>query len=372
MVTGLSGEQARLFRLRAQSLVNDDNPAAAIPTVIHDCGGVQAQDARQAPLAIRARSREVTVADVEAARIEDRSVIRTWCMRGTLHYLTTEDVSWLLPLFGPLYVDRGQRRLTQLGLNEDDCERAMAVVRSALADHGPLTRGEIAERLLAEGFAFDPDGQAPIHVVRRACLEGIAIEVGAADDRERYGLLDEWLSLDPAPEQIDALAELARWYVAAYEPATLDDFYAWSGLYKRDVRSGWEAIEDELTEVDIAGERAWTLSAPATVEPDDTPIVRLLPMYDSYFLGHEDRELVVPDEYIDRVYPGGGVIRATVTVDGLAAGTWTLDQTRPVATVVVEPFEPLAEAVETGIEAEVEDIGRFLGRDVEYRITKLT
>ncbi|WP_254533455.1 winged helix DNA-binding domain-containing protein [Natrinema gelatinilyticum] len=371
MVTCLSVEQARLSRLRAQGLANDSNPAT-VPTVVHDCGGVQAQDARQAPLAIRARSRGVTIADVEAARIEKCSIVRTWCMRGTLHYLATRDASWLLPLFGPLYVERGQRRLTQLGLDEADCQRAMAVVRSALADHGPLTRTEIAERLLAKGFAFDLDGQAPVHIVRRACLEGIAVEAGSADDQERYALLDEWRSLDPAPEQMDALAELARWYVAAYEPATLDDFYAWSGLYKRDVRSGWEAIEDELIEVDIAGERAWTLTAPPPVEPDDTPIVRLLPMYDSYFLGHEDRELVVPGEYSDHVYPGGGVIRATVTVDGMAAGTWTLDRTGTVAEVVVEPFGPLAEAVETGIEAEVKDIGRFLGRDIEYRITELT
>lgn len=353
--------------MHAQGL-DERGTETTVAAAVRDCCGLQAQNARQAPLGIRARGPELTAADVEAARVDDRSIVRTWCMRGSLHFVTTDDLPRELSLFGPLYVYRGQRRLADLGLDEDDCERAMGVLRDTLADDGPLTRDEVVERLLAEGFEFDPDGQAPVHVVRRACLEGIVIEAASRDGEETYALLDDWIPLDPSADREDALADLAQRYVAAYEPATPEDFYSWSGLYKRDVRAGWEAIEDDLTEVEIEGKQAWTISDPDAVDADESPIVRLLPMYDSYFLGHEDRDLVLPDEYADQVYPGGGVIRATVVVDGLAAGTWTLDRSRETPVINVEPFEALDAGVEEGIEVEVSSIGRFYGLDVDLEL----
>lgn len=369
MVVELSNARARQLRLRAQGLV-DRRERTATADVVHDSCGLQAQEASKAPLGIRVRSQGVTASDVEAAREEERTIVRTWSMRGTLHYVTVADLSWLQSLFGPLYIDRGARRLADLGLDEDDRDRAVEIIRDALTHHGPLTRSEIADRLLDEGFQFDPDGQAPVHVVRRACLEGVACEAASPDGTETYALLDDWVSLDPAPDRENALAELARRYVTAFEPATPDDLYKWSGLYKRDVRTGWDAIEDELTEVRVAGETAWTISPPNAVESDGTPVVRLLPMYDNYFLGHRERDLVIPDEYTKHVFPGGGIIRAAVVVDGLAAGTWKLDRTRATPTVLVELFESFDRAVESEIEKEVENLGRFLDRGVEYTISE--
>lgn len=368
MPVELSAEQARLLRVRAQCLTGDEVLDASVADTVRNCCGLQAQDAGQAPLSIRARCRGVTAGDVQRARFEDRSIARTWSMRGTRHYVATEDLSWLRSLFGPLYVDRGQRRLTQLGLDEADCERAMAMLRDALQESGPHTRDEIASQLLDEGFDFDPDGQATIHVVRRACLAGIAVEAAPRDGQETYALLDDWLSIDTPPDRAAALTELARRYVAAHEPATVDDFYSWSGLYKRDVRTGWQAIEDDLIEVEVAGERAWIASNTDVLESIETPNVRLLPMYDSYFLGHEARDLVLPEAYADRVFPGGGVIRSTVVVDGLAAGTWKLDRSQKTALLRVEPFEAVESAVEAEIESEAASVGNFFDTDCTVEI----
>lgn len=368
MATELSREQARLFRLRAQGLVSDGHPVTSVAQVVHNCCGLQAQDSRQAPLSIRARGRGLTVVDVEQARIEERSIVRTWCMRGTIHYVTVADLPRLLSLFGPLYVDRGQRRLTELGLDEDDCERAVSIIRDALADDGPLTRDELADRLLDEGLEFDPDGQAPAHIVRRACLKGMAVEAASRDGEKTYALINDWVSLNSTPNREDALAALARRYVAAYEPASLDDFYMWSGLYKRDVRTGWKAIKDELSEVDVSEERAWVITSSDVVDFADTPIVRLLPMYDSYFLGHQNRDLILPAEYADQVFPGGGLIRATVIVDGLAVGTWKLDRSHATPIITIEPFDSFSTVVEAEIESEVDAIGQFLDDDVDLKI----
>lgn len=369
MPIDISETQARLLRLRAQRLDHSRETLTTVADVAHDVCGIQAQDTDQAALGVRVRSTGLTVADVDAARVAERSIVREYCMRNTLHFVSVADVPWLLSLFGPLYVKRGRTKLATVGLDDSDCERAMGIIRNAIAGQGPLTRPELAAELLASGFDFDSSGPASYRLVRRACLEGIVCKAGFRDGTETYALLDSWVSLDSAPDEETALAELARRYVAAYEPATLDDFYKWSGLYKNDARIGWAAIEDELTEVSIAGQQMWTLSVPDTaVKSDDTPIVRLLPKYDSYVLGHQDRALILPEEHTSQMQPRSTEIRATVLVDGRIVATWKLDRSRKTHSLSIHPFDTFTPAVESGIETEVEDIKRFLGSDIALEI----
>lgn len=169
MTIDLSREQAGRLLLQAQGLTDAQGNGATVASVVHDCSGVQAQDPRQAQLGIRARSNGLTAADVEAAQVKERSVVRTWCMRGTLHYVTVADLSGLLSLFGPLFVKRGRRRLAHLGLDDDDWDRAVVVIRDALADDGPLTRGEVTERLLSYGSSSIPTARRRF----TSCVESV-------------------------------------------------------------------------------------------------------------------------------------------------------------------------------------------------------
>ena len=107
------------LRLRAQRL----HPEAAreatnVAHLVRDLCGLQAQDLSAATLAVRPRSSGLTASDVERARLEERTIVRTWCMRGTLHLVAADDLGWLLPLLGPVFVRKSQRRYDQLGLNE--------------------------------------------------------------------------------------------------------------------------------------------------------------------------------------------------------------------------------------------------------------
>lgn len=373
--------QARLLRMQSQRLLPSPESPSAVSAVARDVCGVQAQDRGQAALGVRARSTGLTASDVLAARVEDRTVVRTYAMRCTLHLVATEDLPWLLALFGLLYVKRGKRRLANAGLEEEDCVRAVGLIRDAIADRGALTRPELAQALLEEGFDFDPSGPASFRLVRRACLEGAICRAGFRDGSETYAALGEWtgLDLDLGTASYDgaALAALARRYLAAYQPATVDDFHKWSGLYKKDAAAGWNAIRNERTEIAVSGEPAWILrSAESTLGLYDAaeigePMVGMLPMYDSYLLGHRSRDLILAERYTDRVQPRSTEIRATVLVDGRVSGIWKFekfDRSRGTGTVHVTPFEPIGEAVRAGMEREVEDIGRFLGSEFDMRV----
>src|SRR5690242_12140774 len=86
-------------RLAAQLLSGP--PAEGTLQVAGHLLAVQAQDQRGARLAVRARSRARSAAEVDDALTQDRCVVVTWLNRGTLHLVRTEDYWWLHPLTTP-------------------------------------------------------------------------------------------------------------------------------------------------------------------------------------------------------------------------------------------------------------------------------
>jgi hypothetical protein len=222
MAISLSDDQVRLLRLRAQWLT--PRPGDTVPGVAHlvkELCGIQAQDAQAAQLALRVRSAGLVAADVERTRVQERTIIRTWGQRGTLHLLATEDLGWLLPLFGPVFIAASQRRRAELGLDEDTCARGIRVIRDVLANQGPLTRAELVEQLALRGISLE--GQARPHLLYRAALEGV-ICLGPDRGREpTYVLISDWVDLGHALSEETAYAELARRYLNAYGPAIPED-----------------------------------------------------------------------------------------------------------------------------------------------------
>jgi Winged helix DNA-binding domain len=263
-------------------------------------------------------------------------IVRTWAMRGTLHLIATEDLPLVLAIFGPLHIDRGQRRLTELGLPPELAERSTAEAAAILAEDGPLTRHELSARLRERGVPVEAEGQAAIHVVRRAALAGVLVEVGVRGREELYGRIDP----GPLPDRDAALTELGPRYAAAHAPATAEDFAVWSGLPAADVR------------------RAWQDPDPPSGEPEEGP-VRLLPAFDEWLLGWASRDLAVAPEHSRRVAPGGGIIRPIAIADGRVVATWRLD--RRARRVELDAF---GRVPRREIQAEAAALGAFLGLDL--------
>ena len=111
---------------------------------------IQAQSFDAARHQIRVRSTGLTAADVDRAFGEERSVVRTWLMRGTWHLCAVEDVRWLVGIFGPVINELGAARMRNLGLDASTCARGVAVIRKALAG-GPMARREIRTNLVSAG-----------------------------------------------------------------------------------------------------------------------------------------------------------------------------------------------------------------------------
>ena len=371
MTLTLSASQARLLRLQAQRLLPAGPGSPSSPArVLQDVTGVQAQDLPAALLSIRARSTGLTASALQQARQEERSIVWTWCMRGTLHLVAAEDARWLLPLLGPRFIATGRRRFRQLGWDKDRAAAGLQLLQAALArsDEG-LTRPEIV-RLLQEND-LPAEGQAPFHLLYRAALEGILCHGAHREDEATYVLLAEWLGRpQPLPRQ-EAVTRLVLRYLQAYGPATPEDMARWSGLKLGDIRQAWERLDNQLLPAELEGEPAWLLRSHLPRLDEDLerlaaarPLVCLLPRYDTYLLGYAGRDLAVEPEHARRVHPGGGIIHPVLLVDGQARGTWKTKQRAVHLELVLQPFRDLPPSLLPHVEAEVADLGRFLEEEV--------
>ncbi len=355
-------DPARLARLRAATQLLHRPASAKDPAEIaRSIAGAQAQDVYAGPLTFRSRSRRLKAADITRARTEERSLLRTWVMRTTIHLIPTEDAGWWLPLFEPGIERWSRRRLEQLGMPAGHPDKALRVIAKALADEGPLTRPEAAERVVESGIKLNQHTR--LHVVGLAVTSGVAC---LGPDRGRTTCLvrrEDWIGKPPRFDRDQALAELARLYVRAFGPASDRDFVYWSGLPLRDVRAGLEAVSKEIEEVRVGEQRLLVIRGGLPRLPA-TGQVRLLGNFDTYLLGWKDRDFSVTGEHAVHVKEGGGGwIRPVILEDGVVVGGWR--SSRKGGRLEITLNLPKAERDRLGakIDAEVADLARFEGME---------
>ena len=361
------------LRATAQRLTHSAAARATPATILHDVVGLQAQLWSATTLGMRARSAGLDAGKVARALNSDRSLVRTWLMRGTLHVVAAGDVRWLLHLLGPVFARARSTRHAQLGLDDDLKGSGVAAIRKILTGSGPLTRYELVDHLRSRQVALDPKTQAPIHLIGLAALEGVlCLGPDRNDGESTYVLLDDWLAQERLPSREAALSELARRYVAAFGPATVEDLSTWSGLPIHDARSAIDGASASLVEVRLQGQPGFLIKGRLTLEekPHRTD-VRLLPAFDTYLLAYRRRDLAVPQPLQRRLQRGGGWLHPAVVVNGRAVAAWSLRKSgRRGGQVTVEPFAEIGPTVRAGIEMEVDDIGRFLDLHMMVNFTQ--
>jgi hypothetical protein len=332
-------------RLSAQLLAGP--PAKDPETVVERLLAVQGQDPRGARLAIRARSEGLTASDVDRA-LDDRTLLITWLNRGTLHLVRSEDYPWLQALTAPRLVTSGARRLAQEGVVPDAAERGVRTIERALADEGPLTRGQLRERIAVAGVRTE--GQALVHLLLQVSLRGIAVRGPMVGREHAYVLVRDWLGRQAPIDRDRALAELALRYLAGHGPAGERDLAKWAGLPLRDARAGLGAIASKLIEredglVDLA-------RRPAAAE---LPPPRLLGSFDPVLHGWVSREPMLVDK--EPIITLNGVFRPFALVRGRAVAVWSLRA----GEVTLKPFGRLTRADAAALRADALAVTSYLG-----------
>ena len=341
----MTSEHLRRAWARAQLLDGRGRSGVAgVAGVAAAVGGLQAQDWTAAALAVRARGGARTRAEVDDA-LTRGDVVVTWTLRGTRHLHARADAAWMVRLLGPVFNRPNGRRARQLGIDAPVGDRAVAALREAVAD-GPLDRDQV--KTLLAPLGVDPSGQAPIHLIARAAMEGVLTVLPGRP--ERYAAVAPKAAAEPTA---DPAVELARRHLAAFGPATVDDFRSWSGLPSATARKAWAALHDEV--VAVAGGRSVLADPPRPARAAGRrPLApRLLGAFDTLLLGRADRSLLVAPEHARKVNAGGGILKPTVLVDGAVVGTWSASRGR----IDILSFEGDLDA---DLGSEVAVVGAFL------------
>ena len=322
-------------------------------------GAVQAQDYSGGLWGIGLRLPGSTLDDIEKALI-DRKIIRTWPMRGTLHFVPAQDARWMLDLLTPRVIRRSARRYKELGLNDEIFRRSEGLISQELVGGRQQTREALYD-VLARG-GINPEGQRSYHILGYLAQKGV-ICLGAREGKQQtFVLFDEWVAESRRLERDEALTEIARRYFTSHGPATLQDFVWWTGLAAAEAKAGLEIVKQELMQEEIDGKHYWfsPLSVPA--REDGAPIASLLPNYDEYMVGYKDRSAMFPalPEKSDSQAYGRIALNHTIVIDGVVVGGWRREKKNDRIVVRTKLFRPLDDAEKDALSMAVVRYGAFL------------
>lgn len=362
MSTRASRSDLARLRLERHGLAKDglNGPQAVVERLL----AVQAQDYAAARWALAARSPGSTEADVVAA-INSGAIVRSWPMRGTLHFVPPRELNWMLELTTPRLLAAFRGRRDQLGLDEHTEERAREVALEALSGGRELTRPQFLEVLESKGIVTE--SQRGYHLIGYLAQTGILCWGRHVGTQQALVLLDEWVPRPRVLERDEALGEFVLRYFDGHGPATLKDFAWWSHLTMKDARVGLAVAGDQLSEIDVAGVTHYLAASADRGELGARPRQRVpvlaLPAFDEYLLGYQDRGVAIDDERTQLVIPGkNGVFMPLLLINGRVAGTWRKHSSPRGVVVEPRPFAELSSRQFAGLESSIRRYGAFLGR----------
>lgn len=326
-------------------------------------GAMQGQDYSGTLWAVGLRMNHATEQHVEQA-LADRRIVRTWPMRGTLHFVAAQDVRWLLQLLTARVIAQTAGRYRQLELDEATFAASKKVFVSALEGGKQLTRDEVYQHLEQAGIATT--GQRGYHMLVRAAQDGLICFGAPSGNQQTFTLLDEWIPSTKPLTREEALAELARRYFTSHGPATLPDLMRWAGITTAEAKIGLNAVEKELIQATLDGLVYWM--SPETADTQINPAdLYLLPGFDEYILGYGNRDAVLDPAHAQAICPGGnGVFSPTIVINGRVVGTWKRVLKKDRVLITPDPFYPLTKCESEAFVVAAERYAAFLGLSVAF------
>jgi hypothetical protein len=359
----LTPNDVRALRLRSLLLLGAPDPPTTVSGVARWFGALQGQDMSSLEWSLGVRLPGTTAAGIATA-LEDRSVVRTWPMRGTLHLVPSRDARWMVRILGERPLANAARRRAMIGLEERVAERAVEVLQDALAGGRRLTRPRCMATLAEKGI--DVGSQRGYHVLWFASQRGVTAIAPTVGKDQTFVLLDEWAPEHADPARDEALGVIALRYFRSHGPATRGDFGRWTGLTAADARTAIDVVADALVRVETEiGE----MIGPADlldVRPVDLAAEShaVLPGFDEFMLGYQDRSVSLDPGHLDEVLPGGnGVFRSTLVRNGRVIGTWSRTLRPRIVAVEARPWSAASRPERVSFERAFSSYGAFLGRE---------
>lgn len=324
---------------------------------------VQAQDFGASNYAIGVRGDGLKLADITNA-INERQIVRTWAMRGTIQFVAAEDTRWMLKLTEPIIRARFGPRHRELEIEDSDIAQVEKLIVKALEERGAVMRKDLFALLEENGI---PTGDyRGMHLLYPAALKGLICHGPMEGKQPTFVLMDDWVKNSRSLENDEALAEFALRYFVSHGPATLKDFTWWSGLRAGDARAGLEAVKSRLVSETVDDVTYWR--SPETI-PNDVQYdpLYLLPAFDEYLIGYTDRGASADKAHERKLWTKNGIFNPIIVINGKVVGTWKREIKPKKIIISKDTFAPLTARQEEQFVEVAARYGKFYDLPVEMK-----
>lgn len=304
------------IRLKSQQLSKQtfDTPKEVVSWM----GAMQAQDFIMAKWAIAIRSKQCTEQGIEDA-FNRGDFLRTHIMRPTWHFVSSEDIRWLLKLTGER-IKGAWKYVKDLKVDEQELTKCYKLLERTLRDNNHQTKDEITKIFEQEGL-----GATERHIYLFTMLaeaDGIICSGVLKEKKQTYALLDERVPQSKDIHKDEALAKLAQRYMQSHSPASLQDFVWWSGLTIKDCRHAFNLIDNELIKDHFGSTELYIHKDYKECAFSDTNILHFLPAYDEYIISYKDRTNVLDLEHHPKAFNNYGIFQSIILYNGHGVGNW--------------------------------------------------
>ena len=359
----MTASPADLRRRRRRAQASDGAREASPADVVRRLLAVQAQDFGAASWALGLRTDGATRSDVRAD-LDAGRIVRSWPMRGTLHFVPPEDLRWMLSVTTERMVAGLARRHKQLEIEDADLGRARDILVGELTGGGRIGRAELMA--LWEGNGIATAGQRGYHLIYYLAQTGVVCWGPTLRTQQALVLLDEWAPAPRTLEPDEAHAAFLLRYLTGHGPATLKDFVWWTKGTVAGAKRGLAVLGDAVTGLEVDGTTYLVtreLADRAAERPprrEERHAVPQLPGFDEYLLGYQDRSPVLDDEHAEAIVPGGnGIFQPVIVARGRVVGTWRYGGAK--AEPEISPFQPLGAGQRAALARSARAYRRFAG-----------
>lgn len=375
----ITPEKAAAFTLHRHHLI-ERAPVEEAVEVIEDMLGLNAQGALNYQISLWNRVADLDRGFIPRALYEDRSLVRSWFMRDTVHIVPSALFSTLRVALRSGLMEEWNRWTVRTGAKEapESWEPLYQQVLDILAG-GPLTRNEVLERTGRSGT----DAKRDLHrLIREMSLRGLLCNAESSgpwyhNTQHRFARVDRWL---PDVEygsvtEDEAKAALARRYLRSYGPASVSDFAYWAGMKVRETNPIFEGISNSLAEVTVSGQRRKLLileeDTQSLLDADRGPnVARLLPKFDALIMGHRDKTRFIDPSTRSSIFLPTAEVAATMLLNGMIEGVWGMKKDRKVWSLELSTFRELTKEEKDLVEKEIEGLRGFTGFEIEETWTR--
>ena len=339
--------------------------------------GIHAQVMSAAEVSLSLRVADTTRSDVATALWEERSLVKTFGPRGTVHVLPAADLPWWLAALDSVPKSGGHP--DGVRLLPDETDAIVAALDTALREEDRTTE-ELdayvaeacgpwaAEESMAAFGGFWPRWRLAL---TPAAVRGVLCFGPNRGRKITYASPSRWLSELSLPDPAEAQQDLLRAYLAAYGPATPAHLARWLATSPAWAKELFERAD--LDEVDLDGEMAWVSAGDTAFDAPEAPAVRLLPYFDAFQVGSQPRALLFPGRASERALAGSQAGNYPVLLlDGVVGGVWHQKRSGRRVKITVEPLGRLTKAQRAGLEVEVERVGAIVQAQPDLTVGEVT